>query len=81
MSGARTLAEKLRLKIADNHFKKVNELTVSFGVVAFDQNDDVLTLVKRVDDALYQAKENGRNRVETLDAAANAAAANKPRTG
>ena len=80
MPGARALAEKLRLKIAGHQFKKIKELTVSFGVGAFDPNDDVLSLVKRADDALYRAKNNGRNRVETLVAAADSGATD-PRVG
>ena len=66
MQGARTAAEKLRLAIASHHFDKVSELTASFGVVAFEAQDDLNSLLKRVDDALYLAKERGRNRVETL---------------
>ena len=67
---ARNTAEKLRLAIAAHYFEKVNKLTVSFGVVAFESQDDLDSLLKRVDDALYQAKKKGRNRVEVLTGAA-----------
>jgi len=63
---AHNVAEKLRLAIAGHHFDKVSEVTVSFGVAAFESQDDQVSLLKRVDDALYLAKEKGRNRVETL---------------
>jgi diguanylate cyclase (GGDEF)-like protein len=66
IQAARSVAEKLRLAIADNRFDKVNKLTVSFGVVVFEPQDDLNSLLKRVDDALYQGKEQGRNRVEIL---------------
>jgi diguanylate cyclase (GGDEF)-like protein len=66
LQSARNTAEKLRLAIAGHHFDKVNELTVSFGVAAFEAQDDMDSLLKRVDDALYQAKKKGRNRVEIL---------------
>ena len=66
MQAARSVAEKLRLAIAGNHFDKVERLTVSFGVTAFEPQDDLNSLLKRVDDALYRAKEQGRNRVEAL---------------
>lgn len=66
LQAARNAAEKLRLAIAGHHFDKVGNLTVSFGVVSFEQQDDLNSLLKRVDDALYQAKDKGRNRVETL---------------
>jgi diguanylate cyclase (GGDEF)-like protein len=63
---ARNTAEKLRLAIAGHHFDKVDKLTISFGVAAFEPQDDLNSLLKRVDDALYQAKKLGRNRVEIL---------------
>ena len=63
---ARSAAEKLRRVIAAHTFDKVNKLTVSFGVTAFAPQDDLNSLLKRVDDALYRAKERGRNRVEIL---------------
>ncbi len=66
IESARNTTEKLRLAIAGHNFKKVNKLTVSFGVTAFESQDDLKSLLKRVDDALYQAKKQGRNRVEIL---------------
>jgi diguanylate cyclase (GGDEF)-like protein/PAS domain S-box-containing protein len=59
-------AEKLRQKIVEHPFEQVGNLTVSFGVTAFTSDDDLNVFLKRVDDALYHAKENGRNRVEIL---------------
>ncbi|MDP2693506.1 MAG: diguanylate cyclase [Gallionella sp.] len=67
MQAARNASEKLRLAIAGHRFNKVGKLTVSFGVVSFEPQDDLNSLMKRVDDALYRAKEQGRNRVEILD--------------
>jgi diguanylate cyclase (GGDEF)-like protein len=64
--GARYVAEKLRLAIAGHPFDKVDRLTVSFGVTFFEEPDDLDALLKRVDDALYLAKRQGRNRVEIL---------------
>lgn len=66
MQHARNAAEKLRLAIAQYRFDKVGSLTASFGVAALEPRDDLNSLLKRVDDALYLAKERGRNRVETL---------------
>ncbi|GEM_PF-1344518 len=65
-STAAEAAEKLRQKIVEHPFEPVGNLTVSFGVAPFKPQDNSDTLVKRVDDALYQAKEHGRNRVEIL---------------
>jgi diguanylate cyclase (GGDEF)-like protein len=66
IQAARNTAEKLRRAIAGHHFDQVDNLTVSFGVVAYEPQDDLNSLLKRVDDALYKAKEQGRNRVEIL---------------
>ena len=58
-------AEKLRLTIEKRRFPGVGRVTCSFGVAQLgsDENDDRFT--QRADDALYRAKEQGRNRVET----------------
>lgn len=70
LAAARSMAEKLRQTIAQYRFDKVDKITVSFGVTEFVLEDDFNSLLKRADDALYQAKERGRNRVETLTAEA-----------
>ena len=66
MQAAKNAAEKLRQVIAGHRFDKVSELTVSFGVAELEPQDDLNSLLKRVDDALYLAKGKGRNCVETL---------------
>jgi diguanylate cyclase (GGDEF)-like protein len=66
LPAAEKASEKLRLAIAAQDFDKVNEMTVSFGVAAFEPPDDLNSLLKRVDDALYLAKNRGRNCVEIL---------------
>lgn len=66
LAAARSAAEKLRQAIAQHRFDKVSSVTVSFGVTKFVPQDDIHSLLKRVDDALYQAKMRGRNRVEVL---------------
>ena len=69
LRSARDAAEKLRLAISRHPFETVTELTASFGIAAFEPGDDLNSLLKRADDALYLAKENGRNRVETISKA------------
>lgn len=64
IQAAKTLAEKLRSKIASHHFAPVGKVTVSFGVTQFEPDDDSASLTKKADEALYLAKEKGRNRVE-----------------
>jgi diguanylate cyclase (GGDEF)-like protein len=68
LEGAVALAEKLRLKVVDHSFEKVGNITISLGVAEFHDGDDANTLFNKVDNALYKAKENGRNRVEALRA-------------
>lgn len=64
VEAAADAADKLRQKVVQHPFEQVGSLTVSFGVTAFTPKDDLDTFLKRVDNALYQAKEKGRNRVE-----------------
>ncbi len=64
LRGAEVMAEKIRKAIENYNFDKVGRVTVSFGVTQFKQDDTEDSLMKRVDDALYQAKGKGRNRVE-----------------
>ncbi|MDO9042474.1 MAG: diguanylate cyclase [Desulfocapsaceae bacterium] len=62
------LAEMLRLRVAQTTFSVPREVTASFGVAALRRDDTEISLTNRVDHALYQAKANGRNRVEAEDA-------------
>ena len=59
LSEAKNLAEKLRYNVEMT--KKVLPVTMSFGVTHYQKNDTILSLLKRVDKALYKAKESGRN--------------------
>ncbi|SFP53967.1 sensor domain-containing diguanylate cyclase [Hydrogenimonas thermophila] len=55
------ISEKLR-KIVESHSKEsIPKVTISLGIAQFFKNDDKDNLLKRVDNALYKAKENGRN--------------------
>ena len=59
------LAERLRIAIEEHLFASAGKVTASFGVASFKGDDSPDILTKRVDQALYRAKEGGRNRVET----------------
>ena len=66
ITGARVHAERLRRDIEGHRFHGINALTCSFGIAEFQPDrDDVTSVFKRVDSALYNAKRLGRNRVET----------------
>lgn len=64
LAGARVLAEKLRESVAGFTFPVVDSKTCSFGVASLKPDEAIDALVARTDSALYQAKHNGRNRVE-----------------
>jgi diguanylate cyclase len=42
----------------------IRQVTISIGVTRFIRDEDIKDTIARADYALYQAKENGRNRVE-----------------
>lgn len=63
--GAYNLAEHIRQQIESFHFPEVNQKTASLGVSCYQSGDDEDRLVSRADEALYRAKEKGRNCVET----------------
>ena len=63
LAGTRRRAELLRKFIEEYKFYKVLHVTASFGVSIILDDDTQDTLLKRVDKALYKAKESGKNRV------------------
>ena len=63
IEGALLLAEKVRENIASYDFESVGKITVSIGVTTCNGYSEKEKLLKKVDDALYQAKEEGRDRV------------------
>jgi diguanylate cyclase (GGDEF)-like protein len=62
-AGAAQLAETLRRAMADAPVPQVGPVTISLGVAARRSGESVAEWVVRVDDALYEAKETGRDRV------------------
>ena len=63
IEGAKILAEKLRKEIENHHFSTAGKLTASFGLAYYRKGDDENSIVKRADEALYKAKELGRNTI------------------
>jgi diguanylate cyclase (GGDEF)-like protein len=70
---ARRVAERLRAAVAacdvpGRHTQPEGRLTISVGGAVFPENTQVAAdLVVKADQALYRAKERGRNRVEWTD--------------
>ena len=65
LKDSKKVAEYLRAMIEKHTFKDGLHITCSFGVAQLSENDTKESLLNRADDALYRAKENGRNRVES----------------
>lgn len=64
LDDACNVAEKLRIDIQKYDFKFPQNVTCSFGVTEFKKDESHEDIIKRVDTLLYNAKSNGRNRVE-----------------
>ncbi len=66
IAAERTL-DRLRLIVADLDWSTISHgmtVTISAGVVTLQPNDTADSILARADIALYQAKDNGRNRIE-----------------
>lgn len=57
------IAEDLRQVISDQPINPVGKVTASFGVTRFFSTDSVDSLLQRVDEAMYLAKSQGRDRI------------------
>ncbi len=66
---ATEIAEKLRENIEAHNYEFIERLTCSFGVTELQKNEDLREFLKRVDDALYEAKNQGRNKVVPIPVA------------
>ena len=60
-SSLRQVAERLRHVIAQSPIEPAGQVTASFGITLVQRNDDLSSLLGRADQALYQAKHQGRN--------------------
>lgn len=65
LSLAATLAERLRKRVVDTDWPEVGQVTISIGLAAWSEpSEDTAQVVKYADQALYRAKQQGRNRIE-----------------
>ena len=58
---ALNLANKIKVAISSHTFRVVNSITVSIGITEYQEGDIKEEILKKVDDALYNAKKAGRN--------------------
>ena len=67
--GAQSVAESIRKAVANaqlvraDNKKPLGQITLSAGVATYRGDEDIMELIGRADQALYRAKNDGRNRV------------------
>ncbi len=64
IKGASVLAEKVRKAVESYRFPEVGRITVSIGVAEVLPYEDLVSVIKKADKALYEAKKKGKNRVD-----------------
>jgi diguanylate cyclase (GGDEF)-like protein len=78
LMGGRRLADRIRQSVEGLEINAPSgarvPVTASFGVAAFPTHESVEVLVAAADKSLYEAKQNGKNRVETATASKKRAA-------
>jgi len=73
IQGAKAAAQKIRDTLATKEWKlketgkPMGKITVSMGIALYKLNEPEEALIKRVDDALYLAKNRGRDQIVTQD--------------
>jgi diguanylate cyclase (GGDEF)-like protein len=60
-ANAKIAAERIRRRVAETSFGLVGHVTISIGITSVKKDDTTESLFARVDKALYDAKNNGRN--------------------
>ena len=64
---ARNVAERIRQRVEGQSFGRISHpITISVGVIQWREEENAEQLLARVDTALYQSKQQGRNRVSSL---------------
>jgi len=65
--GAYEVAEKIRIALENRIHPVAGKCTASFGVTVKTEGETFINLYKRVDEALYSAKDSGRNRIVSYE--------------
>ncbi|MCR9071505.1 MAG: GGDEF domain-containing protein [Alphaproteobacteria bacterium] len=69
LEDARGIAERIRKRLNQKRVTRrssgedIGVVTISIGVACYDYGESMTKLIARADEALYRAKQNGRNRV------------------
>lgn len=59
----KVLAEKIRTIIDQHNFRLSIKVSISLGITLSRAKDEIMNLIDRADEALYQCKKQGKNRV------------------
>ena len=66
LTDALTAAQRIRKAIISFSFSEAGQVTASFGVIVSETGETTSSeILKRVDQLLYKAKKNGRDRIES----------------
>jgi|AntDeeMinimDraft_5_1070356.scaffolds.fasta_scaffold15733_2 diguanylate cyclase (GGDEF)-like protein len=60
---AKNIADRIKKSVQEIDIKDSGSITISIGAAVIRKEDDIESFLKRADDALYKAKNNGRNRI------------------
>lgn len=60
---AQVVAEKIRMSVRQHEFLEVGNVTISIGICEVSEQLSILKMIDRADQALYKAKDSGRDRV------------------
>ncbi len=63
IEGGRQLADMLCEILKEDKMGEYGPISCSFGVTHMQDNDTAETIIKRVDDAMYEAKNKGKNQI------------------
>lgn len=63
LDAAARIAERMRKAVMATTFSYAGEITVSAGVASFEGHEEIDVVLRRADEALYEAKHAGRNKV------------------
>ena len=65
LSNALEVAERVKDAIASHQFKDLDQVTISLGVVEYNNDESLESFLKRVDEKMYQSKYSGRNKISS----------------
>jgi len=65
IEGASVIANRIKTSLAKTEVEP--KVTASFGITTYHSNEQLDDFLNRADNALYQAKRNGRDRIEVIE--------------